>query len=463
MSVLSPDMANLDGEIDVLVIGGGGCGLTAALSAHEAGAEVLVLERDSSALGTTAMSTGLIPGAGSRFQKEKGIEDSPALFTADLLRKTNNQTDHDMAAHMAAVSAPTVEWLVDSCGVPLSLVDSFDYPGHTKRRMHGTPNRTGSELMGALHDAMARNSLDVVLEAPVTDLFADDSGRVHGVRITRPDGTIEDLGCKALILACCGFAGNQDMLQEFIPEIVAAEFFGHPGNKGEAIRWGQKLGAAVGDIHAYQGHGGLAYGQGVPILWAHIMEGGFQVNAEGKRFSNEAKGYSEQAVNIVAQPDHFAWSIYDERCHEIMKEFDDYHDALKANCIRKADTLDDLISVTKLPNAVRDTVSDVAAMTRGEHEDEFGRDLTGHPVLEAPYYAVKVSAALFHTQGGLVVDNNGQVKRQDGSLLPNLYAGGGAARGISGPSSWGYMAGNGLLTATAFGWLSGIAAAKAVR
>ena len=462
MSILSPETANFDGEVDVLVIGAGGCGLTAALSAHESGAEVLVLERDSSALGTTAMSTGLIPGAGSRFQKEKGIEDSPELFTADLLRKTHNETDHDMAAHMAKVSAPTVEWLAESCGVPLSLVDSFDYPGHTKRRMHGTPNRTGSELMGALHDAMARNSLDIVLEAPVTDLFAHSAGLVKGVRITRPDGTVEDLGCNALILGCCGFAGNQEMLQEYIPEIVAAEFFGHPGNKGDAIRWGRGMGAAIGDIHSYQGHGGLAYGQGVPILWAHIMEGGFQVNAKGDRFSNEAKGYSEQAVQIVAQPDHYAWSIYDERCHNVMKEFDDYHDALKADCIRKADTLDDLVAITKLPETLKQTVADVEAMTRGETEDAFGRDFTGHAVLKAPHYAVKVSAALFHTQGGLVVDGNGQVKREDGSLFPNLFAGGGAARGISGPGASGYMAGNGLLTATAFGWLSGRAAAKIV-
>ncbi len=291
MAILSPSEADLAGEIDVLVIGAGGCGLTAALSAHEHGAEVLVLERDSSALGTTAMSTGLIPGAGSRFQKEAGIEDSPEQFAKDILAKTKNETDADMAAYLADESAPTIEWLVDHCNVPLSLVTSFDYPGHTYRRMHGSPNRTGSELMGALHDAMARNDLDVVLEAPVTDLFADDSGRVQGVRITRPDGTIEDLGCKALVLACCGFAGSREMLEEYIPEIVEAEFFGHPGNKGDAIRWGTDLGAAIGDIHSYQGHGGLAYGQGVPILWAHIMEGGFQVNAEGKRFSNEAKGY----------------------------------------------------------------------------------------------------------------------------------------------------------------------------
>jgi fumarate reductase flavoprotein subunit len=463
MSLLKPEVSSFAGTADVLVIGGGGCGLSAALSAHEHGAEVLVLERDSSALGTTSMSTGLIPGAGSRFQLEKGIEDTPDIFTADIMHKTRDQTDQAMAAHMAKQSAPTVEWLADYCGAPLSLVDSFDYPGHSQRRMHGTPNRTGSELMGALHDAMARNGLDVALDAPVTDLFADEAGRIQGVRITRPDGTVEDMGCNALILACCGFAGSQEMLQEFIPEIVPAEFFGHPGNKGDAIRWGRLLGAAVGDIHAYQGHGGLAYGQGVPILWAHIMEGGFQVNADGKRFSNEAKGYSEQAVEIVAQPDHFAWSVYDERCHATMKEFDDYHDALKADCIRKADTIDELVTITRLPNTLIETLNDVAAMTRGQQEDALGRDFTGHPVLEPPYYAVKVSPALFHTQGGLIVDGNGQVKREDGSLLPNLYAGGGAARGVSGPSCWGYLAGNGLIMATALGRLSGQAAARATR
>ncbi len=108
-------------------------------------------------------------------------------------------------------------------------------------------------------------------------------------------------------------------------------------------------------------------------------------------------------MEIVAQPGHFAWSIYDERCHEIMKEFDDYHDALKAGCIREAGTLDDLVTITKLPAALKDTVVQVAAMTRGEKEDSFGRDFTGHPELKAPYYAVKVSAALFHTQGGLIV------------------------------------------------------------
>jgi fumarate reductase flavoprotein subunit len=356
-----------------------------------------------------------------------------------------------------------VEWLADVHNVPLSLVDSFLYPGHAKMRMHGTPNRTGSELMGALHQAAEKLSIDIITEAPTTHMFADKSGRVYGARITRPDGSIEDIGCDAMILACCGFAGSREMLTEYIPEILEATFFGHPGNKGDALRWGRALGGDVADIHAYQGHGGLAYGQGVPILWAHIIRGGFQVNARGERFSNEARGYSEQAVDIVAQPDHFAWSIFDARIHHAMKEFDDYQDAIKADCIRHATDVDELVRVTGLPAKLKQTVAEVDEIARGRRVDPFGRDFSIGKPLEPPYKAVKVSGALFHTQGGLVVDRNARVLRADKTALPNLFAGGGAARGISGPSCWGYLAGNGLLTATAFGRLAGKAAAAQVK
>ena len=460
--ILQPGTARFSAHVPVLVVGGGGCGLTAALAAHEQGAEVLVLERDASALGTTAMSTGLIPGAGTRLQQAAGIADSPEIFAADIMRKTRGQTDPDIALALAHESAATVEWLIDAQQLPLSLVDSFRYPGHSVKRMHGSPNRTGSELMGSLSAAIDRRGIDVLTDALVGELFADAmDSRVRGVRVHRPDGSIEDLSCDTVVLACCGFAGNPAMLQQFIPEIVPATFFGHPGNKGDAIRWGLALGAAVRDIHAYQGHGGLAMGRGIPILWPLIMEGGFQVNAAGERFSNEALGYSEQAVQVVAQPGRFAWDIYDERLHKLMLEFDDYRDAVEARAIVSAPDLSELARLTALPAAaLRATCDTVASCGRGERADDFGRDFTGRPLLAAPYYAVKVTGALFHTQGGLAVDAEGRVLRDNGSALPNLFAGGGAARGISGPSCWGYMAGNGLLTATTFGRLAGRAAAR---
>lgn len=463
--LLDPRSADFAGHIPLLVVGGGGCGLTAALAAQQAGTDVLVLERDSSALGTTAMSTGLIPAAGTRMQREKGIEDSPELFAQDIVRKAKGQTDEQIALALAQASARTIEWLVDDHQVPLSLVDSFLYPGHSVKRMHGSPNRTGSELMGSLSAAVERRGIDVLTEALVTDLFADAADqRVRGVRVLRPDGSHEDLSCDALILACCGFAGNTEMVREYIPEIEGATFFGHPGNKGDAIRWGLALGAAVRDIHSYQGHGGLAAGRGIPILWPLIMEGGFQVNVAGERFSNEARGYSEQAVDVVAQPGHVAWDIYDQRLHELMLEFDDYRDALEARALIQAQSIAELAALCGIdPQGLQCTMDEVAHCVRGEQADRFGRGFTGKPELCAPYFAVKVTGALFHTQGGLAVDTSGRVLREDGVALPNVFAGGGAARGISGPSSWGYMAGNGLLTATTFGRLAGESAAALIR
>ncbi len=460
MSVLSASEANFGFEVPVVVVGAGGCGLSAALAAAQAGVETLVLERDSTPLGTTAMSTGLIPAAGSALQIASGISDSPELFAQDVMRKTRGETDESVVLALAEASGTTVDWLTES-GVPLSLVDSFLYPGHSVKRMHGTPNRTGAELMGSLQQAAEDAGAGILTQAPVSHVFADEDRRVVGVRCQRPDGSIEDVGCRALILACCGFAGDPDKVAQFMPEIANGVFFGHPGNKGDAIAWGLALGAAVADMASYQGHGGLADGHAIPILWPVIMEGGFQVNRQGLRFSNEARGYSEQAVDVLRQPDNVAFTIYDQRLHELMEEFDDYREAIAAKAVRSAESLSDLASVFDIdPDGLEQTVANVAQLTQSGEPDSFGRRFAPRPVLRGPYYGVRVTGALFHTQGGLVVDGDARVLDEAGNPLPNLFAGGGAARGISGPSCWGYMAGNGLLTATTLGRLAGENAAS---
>jgi fumarate reductase flavoprotein subunit len=463
MTILDPANANFSLTIPVVVIGGGGCGLSAALAVRDAQAEVLVVERDSSTVGSTGMSTGLIPAARTRFQLERGIEDSPELFADDILRKAKHQTDAGIALALARESARTIEQFIDRHNIALSLVDSFLYPGHSAKRMHGTVNRTGEELMAALSSACDRAGVDVLNDAQATTLFAAADGRIRGVRILRPDGSQEDIECGALILACSGFAGDQEMVARYIPEIAGATFFGHPGNKGDAIRWGLELGADVRDLTAYQGHGGLAAGHGIPILWPLIMEGGFQVNATGLRFSNETLGYSEQAMNVVAQPGHVAWDIYDERLHQLMLEFQDYRDAVSARAIQSAPDIASLARAVGLPEAaLANTVTMVESIARGDSDCAFGRKFVSKNILKPPYYAVRVTGALFHTQGGLAVDERARVLRADGSPFPNLFAGGGASRGVSGPSSWGYLAGNGLLTATTFGRLAGETAAALV-
>jgi len=316
--------------------------------------------------------------------------------------------------------------------------------------------------MAAMESAAADKGATVLPEATVDALYADGR-KVVGVRIARPDGSSEDIGCEALVLACSGFGGNEEMVARFIPDMAGAVFHGHPGNKGEAMLWGEEMGAAVADMTGYQGHGGLAMGHGVPILWPLIMEGGFQVNAQGQRFSNEAAGYSEQAAKVNAQPGHFAWSIFDQRLHELMMQFDDYHDALRAGAVVEAGSIAELAEKTKLPeDALAATLAEVAALVESGEADGFGRSFAPRPVLSAPYRAARVTGALFHTQGGLVIDEDARVLGTDGAPFPNLFAGGGAARGVSGPGADGYLAGNGLLAATTLGKIAGRAAARLV-
>lgn len=461
--ILRVEDKTFDASVPIVIVGAGACGICAALTAKENGVESLVLERDETPTGSSALSTCLIPAAGTRLQRVEGVEDSVDRFAADLIAKAKDQNDPEMARWVAEASGPTVDWLVDTVGLPLSLVKGFKYPGHSTYRMHGSPNRTGSELMAALTGAAARENIDIATSAHVTGLFANEAGHVRGVRATRPDGATEDIGCGALILACSGYGGNPEMVREYIPEMADAIYFGHAGNQGDAVLWGRELDAATADLGAYQGHGAVTHPHGTLVFWGVLTEGGFQVNLQGKRFSNEVRGYSEQAVEVIDQPDHVVWEIWDHEGHELGLAFQDYREGVEMGAIREAGSLEEIVEQSGLPlDALSETFEDVAACIRRGRKDDWGREWRGVEPLEPPFHFARVTGALFHTQGGLVVDGKARVLREDGTPLPNSFAGGGAARGLSGPSRWGYLSGNGLLTATVLGRIAGREAARLV-
>ena len=462
--VIWNETPNCDVDVGVLVVGAGACGCCAALSANELGVDVLVVERDASPAGNTSLSGGQIPGALTRLQEEAGITDTAELLAGDLIAKARGQNDTDLAHHIAAQSASTIDWLNGTLGVPLSPVDQFRYPGHSAFHMHATPSMDGSELLAALLDAVSRARIDVLASARASILYADSEHRITAVGIERPDGNIETVGCKALVLACNGFGGNRQMLQEFIPHMADAHYHGHAGNQGEAMRWGAQLGCRIADAGSYQGHGAVITPQMIHLGWAAITEGGFQVNSDGKRFSHENEGYSEQAAKVLAQPGQVAWTIFDDRCHQVAMLVHSHRDAEVIGAIKTASTVAEMASeVGCARDELERTVLAVEQMAKGEAIDPFGRNFSGHPALSPPWRFAKVTGALFHTQGGLEVDIEGRVLLADGLPAPNLFAGGGAARGLSGPSDWGYLSGSGLLMATNLGRLAGSAAARLVR
>ena len=316
--------------------------------------------------------------------------------------------------------------------------------------MHGLPSRSGRELIDHLRARCEHAGVDILCNRRAEILFRDGD-RITGIEVIGPAGR-ERIGCRALILACNGFGGNREMVRQFMPGIADALWFGHDGNKGDAVAWGEALGAGFQHLGAYQGHGNVAHPQGILITWAVITEGGVQVNTAGERFWDESQGYSEAARAVLAQPDGIAWTVFDGRIAQIARQFQDFKDAEAAGAVRSASTLDGLAETCGVPSsALKATFADIP--TAGP--DRFGREFGGR-ALQPPFHAVKVTGALFHTQGGLDITPRAQVRLADGSRhFPNLFAAGGAAVGVSGTGDSGYLSGNGLLSAVVLGRIAG--------
>jgi len=450
-------------ETPLLIIGAGAAGLCAALAAKEAGVDAVLIERDAVPAGSTALSAGLIPAAGTRFQRAKEIADDPRLFAADIQRKAHGEADQAVVGAVAQGSGPLVEWLVDRYGLPFGVVENFNYPGHSVLRMHGLPTRTGLELINALRNAAETNDIVILTERRAERLMAEPDGRIRGVEILRGDGKRERIGCDALILACNGYGGNPDLVRRFIPDMANALYFGHPGNRGDAVLWGEALGAQLAHLSGYQGHGSLATPHNILITWAVMMQGGIQVNSEGRRFCDESRGYSEQATDVLRQPGGIAWDVFDERIASVASQFEDFREAERAGAVLTVKTIAELAEAMHVPaTAFIAEWDEVETLKENAGQDRYGRQFMVAQRLTPPFHAVKVTGALFHTQGGLAIDGVGRVKRKDGSLLPNLFAAGGAAAGVSGSTAAGYLSGNGLLTATVLGRLAGQGAAALV-
>jgi fumarate reductase flavoprotein subunit len=454
MSVQDSEDVDFDSEVPVLIIGAGAAGFCAALAASEAGIEPVVIERDAVPSGSTALSAGLIPAAGTRFQRERGIADSAELFAEDISRKAHGEADAKLVQVVSRGAGPLIEWLADQYAMPFEIITDFNYPGHSAHRMHGLPSRTGAELIDRLRSAVEAREIPILTGRVAKTLFVDEDGFVEGIAVRGGDGAGETIGCGALVLACNGYGGNPELVRQHIPEMTNALYFGHPGNQGDAVCWGEALSAKLSALSGYQGHGSVATPHNILITWAAIMEGGFQVNADGRRFSNEARGYSEAAADVLRQPGGIAFDIFDARIAGIARQFEDFKNAEKAGALVVGDTMDALAARIGVP---ADALKDAANVELGK-PDRFGR--TFEKKLEAPYCAIKVTGALFHTQGGLAIDARTRVLRQKGPAFPNLVAAGGAAVGVSGSRASGYLSGNGLLTATVFGRLAGQAAAK---
>lgn len=453
-----------DLRTDVLVVGAGGCGLVAALAAHEQGVEVAVVEKFDKVGGNTSVSTGSVPGAGTRFQRAAGIDDSPERMLDDLLRTSGPHDVPELTRLLAYQSASLVEWLVDYAGARLELVTDYRHVGHSVPRLHAPRSRKGRDLTRDLVRALEQRHVPIALSNPVSELIADGGGAVIGAALRGERGVESRVGTRKIILATNGFGASPELVRTYCPDIAGATYFGAEGSTGEAIRWGEKLGAGLANMAAYQAYAAVAYPHGSLVSWTTIEKGGIIVNARGERFGDETSGYSAFAREVMREKTLVS-VVFDSRIRDsVASNEEEFRELVEYGGVKEAGSAAELARLYGLdPDVLRRSLAAYDAAARGERPDAFGRTDFGLAPLRPPYAICQATPGLFHTQGGLRVDEQARVLGRDGRVIPNLFAGGGAAAGISGRiGGAGYASGNGLLTALGLGRIAGQAAAREV-
>jgi fumarate reductase flavoprotein subunit len=450
----------MSADIDFLIIGAGACGLSAAIMAADLGLSTAIAEKTDRPGGNSALSTGSIPGAGTRFQDEVGIHDNPDIYYQDLMKIAGDTDDPDLVRLLSLIAAETVEWLTDQANVRLQLITDYKHVGHSVPRLHAPPSRRGSDLVDDLVRGVEERGVPLAVGNNVRKLLVE-RGRVCGAVIDSGDGTRTEVTAKSVLLAVNGFAGNTALVRRFCPEIADAQYFGAHGSEGEAIQWGEDLQARMDNMGAYQGYAAVADPHGSILTWTSIEKGGVLIGENGKRFGDESIGYSAFAKEVLAQG-QYAYAIFDERIYQIALKEDEFAELSAHGGLKKGGTATELANTMGLnAPAVEQSLRSYNRSASNGLTDEFERTDFGMAPLEPPLYCCRVVPALFHTQGGLHVDSEARVIRNDGTPVPNLYAGGGAAAGISGRiGAAGYASGNGILSAIALGRLAAISAAR---
>jgi fumarate reductase flavoprotein subunit len=457
-------MEMADERLDILVIGAGGCGLAAAIAAHDLGCEVVVVEKRERPGGNTAISTGSVPGAGTRFQRAAGIEDSPDRMLRDLTTLSGLHDADHLTRLLVNHSAELVEWMADAVGIPLDVVRDYKHVAHSVPRLHAPASRKGENLVNGFLRGLEKRGIPLALKNPVRQIETDERGAVTGAVVEDQNGQRHHIAASKVIVAVNGFGANRALLKRYCPDVIDATYVGALGSEGEAVQWGEALQAATGNMTSWQGYATVIHPHGELLSWTTIEKGGLVVNSEGRRFGDESLGYSGFTAKVLEQ-DGPVHAIFDETIRDIAAREPWFNEILDYGGAKRAESVTEIAAAIGVePGPLEETMAAYNAAAAGQAMDAFGRSDLGVAPFSAPFWHTRVQPALLSTQGGMMVDEQAHVLRQDGGIIPNLFAGGGAVAGISGRSGpIGYASGNGLLHAIGLGWIAGQAAAAEIK
>ncbi|XOS91488.1 flavocytochrome c [Brevibacillus laterosporus] len=332
------EAAPQDENTDIVVIGAGGAGLSAAVEATNAGAKVIVLEKMPMVGGNTTRATGGLNAAGTEAQKKKGIEDSQELFYKDTMKGGYDKNNPELVKILTTQAKDSVVWL-ESMGADLSDVGRA--AGASVNRIHRPTGgaAVGSNVVSTLKNQVKEKNVDVRVKNKAVEIIKDQEGKVTGVKAENKDGKAYTINAKAVILATGGFSANQEMVISYKPELKGFATTNHPGALGEGIRLGESVGANLVDMAEIQTHPTVVPEKGVMVTEAVRGNGAILINKDGKRFINELLTRDVVSKGILDQKDGVAYLFFDDGLRKGLKAVEEY---FNMQLVTEADSVEEL-------------------------------------------------------------------------------------------------------------------------
>lgn len=431
-------------DTDVVIIGAGGAGMTAAINTAQAGKDVILLEKMPYAGGNTTKATGGMNAAETHYQAEQGIDDSVEQFVEDTMEGGHNINDKDLVTTLAENSAEAIDWL-DSIGAPLPKV-SFS-GGATNARIHAPEDGSGvgAYLVTSLLKKIDDLDINVMYDTKATKLISED-GTVTGVQAESKD-TEYTIKAKAVILATGGFGNNEDMIVQYRKDLKGTVTTSAPGITGDGIVMAEDVGADLVDIEQIQLHPTVEQKTSMLITESVRGDGAILVNQDGKRFTDELLTRDVVSAAELEQPGSYAYIIFDQRLRDGLKAIEKY---VSTGITVQGDTIEELAEKIDVdPATLAETLKNWNQYVADQNDPDFGRT-TGmdQDLSQAPFYAIKIAPGIHHTMGGVHIDTDARVIDKDGNPIPGLFAAGEVVGGVHGGNRLG---GNAVADVVVFG------------
>lgn len=436
-----------DITVDVAVIGAGGAGLSAAVQAHELGANVVVVEKMAMVGGNTVRAAGGLNAVGTALQQAKGTKDSVEIMFYDTMKGGHWLNDPALVRTLVTKSASSVYWLLAHGG---DLRDVGLMAGASQPRTHRPTGGAlvGPEVVRTLYTAAKNLKIDVRTNTHAEQILTDKSGRVVGLKVKGKDGTYT-IHSKAVVDAAGGFGANNEMVAKYVPRLKGFATTNHPGATGDGLLLAEKIGAQLIQMDQIQTHPTVVPNVGEMITEAVRGNGAVLINKEGKRFFNELETRDKVSAAILKQKDGVAYLFFDSDMQKSLKATNNY---IKQKYCLNGATLDEVAGKMGVPADTLKATMDAWKAGKAANKDAFGRADMPRDLDKGPFYAILVTPAVHHTMGGIKIDPLTQVYNAKGQVIPGLFAAGEVTGGVHGGNRLG---GNAQADIVTFGRIAG--------